>query len=88
MELAPDEEELDNLAYINKKVKMHSGTRPREQEEMEWDKESMEGRRKKSYRDLVLHSQGDIRMGGSDSETDDEFSNDDNVEQDEDGPWI
>lgn len=53
----------------------------------------MEGRRKKSYKDSVMHSQGDVRMGDSDSETDDEFSNDDDdddddVEQDEDGLWI
>lgn len=55
---------------------------------MERDEESVEGRRKKSYRDSVMHSQGDVRMGDDDSENEDELSDDDEVQQDEEGHWI
>lgn len=48
----------------------------------------MEGRRKKSYRDSVLQSQGDVLMGDGDPESENELSDNDDVAQDEDGPWI
>lgn len=83
---APDEEEIDNLAHSNKKIKVHIRTQPKNREEVEQDEDSMEGWQKKNFMAVLLPSHGDTSMGDGDSETEEEFSDDDDVKQEEDGP--
>lgn len=86
IEAPPDKEEVDNLACSIKKVKVQGGNFTKEQEEIWKEADSLERKRKKSYRDLLLQSYGDEPMGDEDSKGEDDFSDDDIDGEEEDSP--
>lgn len=82
-----DTEEKDSHARRNKKVKIASGDHCKDKEDLQRETED-QSRRRKTYTDMIIGFPSYVIMEDGPSQNDGDLSDDDIVEEDDDGPRI